>query len=333
MIIGLISLFLNTQNLLIVFKSNNSFDIKHEPIIYKMIQSDKQKFSIKNIRQYINLDELMFDIVVLIVLMIFDFMISSSGKSLFIIMLGYDGLILFGIIQFLLAFQAGILFHKFRKNINSSIIRLLVYISLVLLISSLLITGVLLPPLEQFEEFKYVSGGIAGIALLLAGFLAGNYSLKKSPDKVAKTVGRIFFIAITLGASLFTVFLLFFEMRLNTEHAPMILKYYALIIVSAFVLLFLLPVPIARFFSNSSSVIKLIGKIIFTALLALSVMYWQTIIVGYNTGGELKLITILRLLLSGIIPFRILLATAPPQKKINLAIAFIVIIINILSFR
>ncbi len=270
----------------------------------------------------INFDELSFDITVVIFLLIFDFMISNSAMSIKDLAYSYEGLVVFGLIQFFISFQTGVLLKKGNYKLIYSA-------SAILLVGSLFITSLSLPVLERWGEYQSVNGGIGSFFLLVGGVLSGIVSQKATFDKIAKRVGKIFFIGIILAISLFIFHILIFEHRISMpQHYPKIFLLYTGTIVGAWFLFVFLPVRIARLIMNLNNKTKSYLKIIFAVLTSLSFMYWQSFVMNYR---EVKDFIIL--LYFGIILFRFLMSIAPPRKLINMIFAVFIILLDIYSFR
>ena len=270
----------------------------------------------------INFDELSFDITVVVFLVIFDFMISNSALHIKDLAYSYEGLIVFGLIQFLVSFQTGVLLKKGEyKFIYSA--------SAILLLGSLFITSLSLPALESWEEYQPVNGGIGSFFLLLGGIVSGIISQKATFDKIAKRIGKIFFIGIVVAISLFIFHVLIIEDRISMpQHYPIIFSLYLGIIVGAWFLFMFLPVRIARLIMNLNNKTKNYLKILFAVLTSLSLMYWQSFVMNYREVKDFIIV-----LYFGIILFRFLMSMVPPRKLLNIIFAVFIILLDIYSFR
>lgn len=289
----------------------------------------------KKILQNINLEQTIFDFVVIVFIVLFDFMLVKSGKTIIDFLNPNSALALIFVIQFFVTYQLGKLFTIYNNRRINKFVSKIVKITLFLVILFLYIG---LPPnLERFDllEDNYMMWAfVGGIFSILLGGIIGFNAEESSAVDIATGAG---IISIVIAA--FGLILLMLYIGID-RHSWLIaiLVFVAGIIICT--LIYIAFNKIVEKFSQrqTNKYVKIVFKIIFTTITALSIITWQSIHLYSNSkfsvenNGFIDInFLIFSLFLTGILPFRILWAFSDTKKLFSIISGLIFIAVDIYS--
>lgn len=261
-------------------------------------------------------------------------MLSKSGNTIIEILNPKTALVLIFTIQFFVSFQLGKLYTKFNQKQNPKLINAIINTTLVLVLLFLLIG---LPAnIEKFGllENSMMWAVLGGIAALLIGTLTGLNSEKKSSEDAIGIIGIVFFIGVI-------IYLIYLMLVFGADKHQWLLGILVLIggsIVTGFVFFYAGKLLIKLTKSNIPKPVTFTVNAIFISLAALSIIIWQSVHIygqvrfSADSFGTIdKNYIIFSLFLTGILPFRILWAFAPPRKLFSIISGLLVIAVDIYS--
>jgi len=303
----------------------------------------------------LNSDELIFDLVVLFFILIFRNSITYAGR-IFIEEQGYYGVfVLLILIGFFISSQLGVVTGRYKVGNNGgfnpkkstfrfsykSFLMFTVWLVAGFTMFIVFISPALIN-LERYakEYIAFAIYGAAGYLLYYGGIQTGYLAVTKSAQVAFKNITFKFFIASSLAFSLlvlikpcFIYLMLKSFVKLSEMYLDLLSMLGLTIVIALIILLFYFKFIIIPGFLfkiiERYGILKNALKISIMILMTLSILQWQGILSYHfkQTGYSLYW----GLVFSGYLPFRTLLALAPPQNKINMFVGFIIIVFDILS--
>jgi len=285
-----------------------------------------RNISLKNIFKNINIDTLLFDILLLIIVNTITSFIVNNNYLIFTEETDmYPISIVMGFLLLVLFISIGEIIGRYKKHDKK--------LSWWLILVILFFTGfsILLISEDMFKErFLFRIFIVSSSIVMIAGFLLGYFSRVKNFAKSIKKTGIITFV-ISLMALIFLVILLFF----NGENIfdPAYLTFIVSLFVGIIVFFLILPPRIANFIQKNVNFQK---SLIYTFIILSAVTFslWDIITennltitdaLGFTRKSGMYPVAYLPLL-----AYRFLFAMAPPKNKINMIIGVIVLVIVIL---
>lgn len=284
--------------------------------------------NISAIKQYLknlNIDELLFDILLLVVANALGLFIISD--KLFAFNENTDAfrvgtVIAFGI--FILSINIGTLYGKYKEYKKAKKLRLVfVFFILFLAFMFFLITGEILDDLDSLAKsmFPFIS-----LLSMIAGFSLGYFTVLKGFKKSLKTTGIVSFSLLIIALSVFSF--------LAINHNDFSIVYWlidAAAIVLGIIFLIILPSKTASFILKRDKLKKAIGYF-FVILSAIIFSLWsftnENIFTSVDEFGFLHKSSFYELAFLPIVVYRFLLAAAPPWNKVNIIVGGIVLILT-----
>lgn len=277
----------------------------------------------------INIDQLIFDLVVVGFLIAFNFILIKPGNTIIDALSINNSLIFVFAIQYFVMIETGRIYAKYfekkRSNLVSGLLKatvLLVAVFLYLAIPTYLIRFNLIP------NWYIKSFFIGGIFFILTGALTGYYSEKKS------LIETISISTITILVPL--IIILSFQIAYYKNFIIAILFFLISIFISGFI-----AIKAPYWFQNKTKM-KLNTNLVFTlraflaAIVALALLLWQSVHIlsqvqfsNTEIGQIDNSYLIFSMILTGIVPFRLFWAFAPPKKAVNIVIAIFILSLDI----
>jgi hypothetical protein len=295
-------------------------------------------FRLNSIFGKISLEQFVFDLMVILFLFLFDFLLGHSGKSIIDFLNPNTTLALIYTIQILVSFQLGRVYLRYNKKKNTKFENALLNITIFLVYLFLFIG---LPSnLGEFsllEKDPYMMFAfLGGVVALLIGSLLGFNEEKLSFLGVLSVAGFTLFI---LGFVYLIWLLLHFGADKDNWWLGVGIFIGGFTIeIALFVLFFRIYEFVKpRFRSRTTpKSIKMGLNALFVALAALSIMIWQSVHIFGQEHFSLKShgavdydYILFSLFLTGILPFRFMLAIAPPRKLFSLVSAVLIIMLDV----
>lgn len=275
----------------------------------------------------INIDELLFDIPLLIITSYISFFLFNDNllntdieRDSYIVTAGA------GILVFLLFINVGEILGRYKEANNFKRIRI-VFVSFVLLsaVSLLFIVGNIIEEIDRRESDMLI---IIIMACMIPGFLIGYYSKVKSFKKAMKVSGIITFTFLVIALCLFIL------SQINQNHLREVeIVFAAILFIVGIVFFLILPSKTASFITKRR---KLKEFIIYTFIIisALTFSLWDFVIneeyIVEDLPGYFRKDEFYYLMYLPLIVYRFLLAAAPPKNKINVIIGIVVLLVIIL---
>lgn len=262
-------------------------------------------------------------------------MLSKSGQSIINFLNPNTSLVLIFTIQFFVTFQLGKLFTIYNSRKISKFVGNFIKITIFLVLLFLLIG---LPAnIEKFGllEGNYMMWAILGgvFVMLTAGLIGFNSEEDKKADALG-IIGIVIFIVLAIG-------LLVLMLYIGVDKHSWLLG--ILVFIGGLILLGFLLFRISLVFEKFENIkvpkpIKISSKIVFIILSALSIIIWQSIHIYANMKFSIEFdgyintqYLIFSLILTGILPFRLLWAFSEPGKIFSIISGVLFIAIDIYS--
>lgn len=295
------------------------------------------------INSIINLNELLFDIIVAVFAFIVMQIFIPEGRPM-ILELGPEGILfLVFFLQFFVAVYLGVLFGEFRSSMERSrvvknLIRFFFGITVNGMFLILLITFALYVefPGDYFgRETNLLIVFILSVPLIMGFFLGSPVDLQREMMPIlwmpfGVFIPMLFYTCLVIGWKVhWFLGLLSFPLLVALVAAPLVGKKYLT-----------KKVDISKRMKKGLSL--LCRDIVFPALMAVAFIYWQELtIMGVFKSASNNNITVsmthlyLALALGGLIPIRLVMAVTPPFKPANVfmgVIAFVLYIISVSGY-
>ncbi|NPV00898.1 MAG: hypothetical protein HPY53_05925 [Brevinematales bacterium] len=268
--------------------------------------------------KYVNLDELVYDMTLVLLAVFFRGLIIPQGKTVLEILNPVSAIVITGLIYLFVSVLLGSLYRRFNpyKDKHPVLINIVTFILfatagvLYIAINENLRGLGLLAPGNMYIPY------MAGIFVMPAGFLFGNSDLSKEGCVTAAVM-----LSIGAGIAVFILFFYFvgeFGWLAGTGITLGGAGVYTLLLIGALRLS-------NKLFNEESKAAGVLRTVLFGILLpviiALILGFWQEIsIIGQAAvmnAGDVVPRVLLSLALYGIIPLRILIAAAPPYRVAN----------------
>ncbi|NPV00896.1 MAG: hypothetical protein HPY53_05915 [Brevinematales bacterium] len=292
--------------------------------------------------KYVNLDELVYDITLLLLVLFLRGMIVPPGKTLIDVLNPYTGTALLLGIFFSVAYYVGFLQSRYTEALEAHpvaldrVIRVSMITLFVMIITVTIIFFRMFPGADNALSMACVFGGFCMVA---SGIIWS--SAKKEKDGCMMSIS-VFIVSL--------IIIHFFISFINCEdNPPSILRALGIFAAGAVVLslLFVLNVHISdKLFGGKNKtgnvVIAVLFNVIIPLMTAIMVGFWQEIaaagVIGVLHNGELINYIMAGVLLLTVVIVRVLMALAPPYRIINTGIGIasftvyiVMLIINISS--
>jgi hypothetical protein len=289
-----------------------------------------------------SLEQIVFDLIVILFLFLFDFMLARSGKTIVDFLNPVSALIVIWVIQILVSYQLGRVYMAFNRKQSGKFQNALLNITVVLVFLFLFIG---LPvSMNEFgfmkEEGRMMWAFLGGVGALLAGALLGFNNEKLTFENVGSVAGIIIFVGLF-------IYLIYLMLHFGADKNNWLLGVGVLI--GGLVLCILLFIGIYRIYEflkrrikvqSTPKFLKISIGAFFMAIAALSIMIWQSIHVygqiifsGKEHGSIDYDYILFTLFLTGILPFRFMMALASPRKVFSVISAVLIILLDIYAIE